>query len=131
MEFFAIIAALVFLFFFFKNIRKRADQEVYEQPTNRQLVIEGDVEEYFILSQLPKSFDKKISIESETTNDLKYDVNLYGLTCDCPDFIKRRADLQQNDIHRICKHIKTAMDKGKVYKYYNSLDNQLILLEKR
>jgi hypothetical protein len=41
--------------------------------------------------------------------DAKYKVDLSELTCTCPDFGSRRADLPPDAIGRICSHLSQAL----------------------
>jgi hypothetical protein len=52
-------------------------------------------------------------IDSFTNKKTQYTVHLKELTCNCPDFIKRRQFFLPTDIRRLCKHIIKALFKEK------------------
>jgi len=65
----------------------------------------------YILPERLSSFNKNIGIKSSSDPELTYSVNLFDLTCTCPDFYEVRSHYPPNDIRRICKHIhKTILE---------------------
>jgi hypothetical protein len=51
------------------------------------------------------SIPTRLSIPSESDDDVSYEVDFTGPTCDCPDFKAGRAKLPVGHISRCCKHI--------------------------
>lgn len=62
--------------------------------------------EFRVPKPLP-NFNHSNNIKSFSLNsDSAYSVNLFQMTCTCPDFIKRRQkDYRLGDIRRMCKHL--------------------------
>jgi hypothetical protein len=52
-----------------------------------------------------------ILIESESSPDTFYSVNITSLTCSCPIFLKKLRVLPLNNPHRLCKHLVQAVTK--------------------
>lgn len=61
----------------------------------------------FIIPHPPLQLDKDVHVKSfSVESDRAYQLNLYRMTCSCPDFNKRnRLNYQPNDIRRMCKHL--------------------------
>ena len=83
-----------------------------------------DIDKIIKLSnQLPlklsiNSVVKTLTVDSFTSNDVSYNVNLEDMTCTCNDFYEIRTNFPKYDIRRFCKHIRYAISK-------RGLDNQL------
>ncbi len=48
---------------------------------------------------------KRISMPSESQEDISYIISPASVTCSCPDFQEKRADTPQDSPCRVCKHL--------------------------
>jgi len=92
-----------------------------------KLKIEGELEDTYLLPPFDDKHNKIILCKSESIKKIKYEVNLYQLTCTCPNFTAHRSTLPQNDIRRICKHIKKVMEDVKLENEIDNLSYRIIL----
>ncbi len=57
----------------------------------------------------PVAFASTVSVSDGPESEVSYSVNLGALTCNCPDFESRRAELQPDAIGRVCRHMSDAL----------------------
>ena len=81
--------------------------------------------EIFLLPPVPSKFDIVYNSKHYSEPDKLYNVNLFKLTCNCPDFLERSSLYQPKDVRLVCKHI---LDKLKYAKLYQSYSNRIALL---
>jgi len=62
------------------------------------------------ISELNKKRDRNYIAHSETKKDVTYKVNIYQMTCTCPDFVNFRSQYPRLDARRMCKHISNCID---------------------
>ena len=64
----------------------------------------------YYLSELSERRDKEYKANSHTKRDTTYKVNIYQMTCTCPDFEKYRSQYTRLDARRMCKHMAQKID---------------------
>ena len=101
----AIVALLVL--WLLVRIRDRTASEV-DETGRREVRIQGrkGVKTIETLPPRPLAFGAIISVPD---GDVNYKVDLEELTCTCPEFVSRRADLPPEAIGRICRHLSQAL----------------------
>lgn len=81
---------------------------------NNEFLYDTSVPIKFRIAKPLSNFDKDFKIKSFSfESDVSYDINLFRLTCSCPDFIKKiRSQYPKGDVRRLCKHL--------IHEYKNS-----------
>ncbi|MFN8179278.1 MAG: hypothetical protein U0167_15205 [bacterium] len=67
------------------------------------------MQEYFLPDLSPER-DRSYVAHSESVPGKQYAVNIYQMTCTCPDFAKRRSVFQRLDARRMCKHLASRLE---------------------
>lgn len=84
---------------------------------NNELLYEQAVLEDLRIAKPLSNFNKNVEINSFTSSEATYTVNLFETTCTCIDFKKKhRNDYLKGDIRRLCKHL--------MFEYKNSFGLQ-------
>jgi len=83
---------------------------MYELPV--LIIIGGAL--YFFYKSKKRGPAGNVEIEAKTyvsssTGGGDYEVNADSVTCQCPDFYKRRKDFAMSDPRRLCKHLMTIV----------------------
>jgi hypothetical protein len=82
--------------------------------------------EVFRLPPVPEKYDKTYKATHYSEPDKIYEVNLFRLTCTCPDYRLRESRYSENDIRLVCKHILEKLKYAKLFKMYDSLTANLL-----
>ncbi len=67
-----------------------------------------------MLPPIPEGLALRQSVDSTTSPGQTYMVDLANLTCTCVDHIERRSGFSQNDLRRVCKHLRSALQQSPV-----------------
>ncbi|MBF0614128.1 MAG: hypothetical protein G8237_03175 [Magnetococcales bacterium] len=79
-----------------------------------------------LLPQLPIERDKVIQVASHRLMQLNYRVNLFRLTCTCLRFRRFRQFYPENDIRRLCRHLRKELQNSGCTQQYDELTRGLI-----
>ena len=82
--------------------------------------------EVFRTPPIPEKFNKTYKSRHYSEPDKVYLVNLFTLSCTCPDFGNRASRYSKGDVRIICIHLLDKLKYTKLYKTYDSLTANLI-----
>lgn len=74
-----------------------------------------------VLPRFEKSFDHLRRIPSRRKNQKEHKVNLYRLTCSCHHGNSRRKYAPQQDIRRLCRHLRKELERSNLLLQYDEL----------
>lgn len=80
----------------------------------------------FLLPALPKELDRKTAMPSRAKPLVKYRLNLYRLSCTCQSFRQWRGCFPDNDIHRLCRHLRKALQNTSAINLYDAVTQRII-----
>ncbi len=78
------------------------------------------------LPSLPRNLDTIRIIPSVKKGGLTYKVNLYQLTCNCTSFRRRRRFYPDNDIRRLCRHLRKELQTSNAVAFFDELTQRII-----
>lgn len=67
--------------------------------------------EHIKVPSFSKEFNTNIKIQDNQDLRRKYSVNLYKRECNCPAFVEKNNNYSTENLHRICQHLKDAIDR--------------------
>jgi len=77
----------------------------------------------FNLSKAPP--DKLFNVKSYN-RETSYDVNIFRMSCSCPEFREVRSKFVKNDVRRLCYHLKVKLFRGYYFGEHDDL-TQVVL----
>ncbi len=80
----------------------------------------------FFLPALSPNLDTTVKVTSRSNNPVHYKVNLYRLTCTCSRFRRQRGYYPDQDIRRLCRHLRRALESENVLDQYDELTRKII-----
>jgi hypothetical protein len=92
-------------------------------PLLRQLDTPASV---FRVPPIPEKYDKTYKGTHYSEPDMAYQVNLFKLTCTCPDYDARKNRFPKEDLRLACKHILDKLKYTKLFQTYDSLTANLL-----
>ena len=90
------------------------------------------------LGFIPEKLNQTFTTRSRSVPDRTFDVNLYEMTCTCPNYTKERHRYPRRDARRVCPHLlsglrkhdqlrkftpvlRLILEEGRKYKYFHRL----------
>ncbi|MBF0137177.1 MAG: hypothetical protein H7833_19060 [Magnetococcus sp. DMHC-1] len=80
----------------------------------------------FLLTPLPQELDKPVQVAGRDHTPLLHQINLFRLTCTCRRFRTRRGFFPQNDIRRLCFHLRQEMGRQHLLEHFDALSQCII-----
>ncbi|MBF0426894.1 MAG: hypothetical protein HQL66_13860 [Magnetococcales bacterium] len=80
----------------------------------------------FLLPPLAPTFDRPLQVSGRGHTPLLHQVNLYRLTCTCRRFRTRRGYFPDNDIRRLCHHLRQELGRQNLLERLDPLSRGII-----
>lgn len=104
------ILALLFLWLLFRLIRIRSGgEEVQEGRSSVKARGIGGLQVIETLPPRPLAFAATVRVAAPHRGTASFEVDLSELYCPCPDFQRRRRELPEDAIGRVCEHVSEAL----------------------
>jgi hypothetical protein len=92
-------------------LREWSKRNVPQRTPSNSEIVASSIGSFDMNSARIPSIPIQLSIPSHSEESVVYRVDLVGPSCDCPDFMSKRAKLPTGDLSRCCKHIMEGYTK--------------------
>ncbi|MBF0154929.1 MAG: hypothetical protein HQL64_14400 [Magnetococcales bacterium] len=80
----------------------------------------------FLLPSLPEELDQPVQVAGRDQTPLLHQINLFRLTCTCRRYRTRRGYFPDNDIRRLCYHLRQEMERRQLLTHFDALSQCII-----
>ncbi|MBE0570412.1 MAG: hypothetical protein IH618_02615 [Ignavibacteriaceae bacterium] len=93
------------------SVKTYVNGKKIEIPHSRKILREPNLIENISIPPFSDEFDKNIKIQDLKDLRRNFTVNLFQMSCNCPEFQEKHIFYTPNHLRRICQHLKDAIDK--------------------